>query len=310
MAAEKTLTSCSAKAQTKGMKTTPLTKMPMEMISLIAGNLSMAELRNLRLVSHWVEVQTFNDFAARGFKVYKLEGQHDDIDRLQSMIELCPRLTSCIETLDVTYSKWGYGELWYEETAEGDFRKMKRPPGSESALRMSSTVGTLPRLKHLAIGGYRYASFASHWNIGDLPEAQKQAFSALRSIDVSGCQASSNQLIALLQVANRSLVSLKFDHNEVEPGGWLHVLRGIQHSSGSLKMLSLEGFTEYHSGEGVFIITTKLPLKAPGKDYYRAIRTSNGLGMVMVRQLFAIMNGVQAVKDGLEMVIQHLAGGG
>ncbi|KAK3645798.1 hypothetical protein LTR56_008985 [Elasticomyces elasticus] len=276
------------------MKTTPLTKMPMEMISLIAGHLSMAELRNLRLVSHWVEVQTFNDFAARGFKVYEFQGQHDDIDPLQSMIELCPRLTSCIEKLSVN------------DILELGIR---RPRGSESALRMSSIVGTLPRLKHLAIAGYRYASFASHWDIGDLPEAQKRAFSGLRSIDVSGCQASSNQLIALLQIANMSLVDLEFDDNVVEPGGWLHVLREIQHSSGSLQMLSLERLTEYHSGEGVNIITTKLPLKTPGKDYYRAIRTSSGLGMVMVRQLIANMNGVQTVKEGLEMVIQHLAGG-
>ncbi|KAK5688782.1 hypothetical protein LTS10_000760 [Elasticomyces elasticus] len=309
MAAEKTSTGRSAIAQTKDVKTPPLTKMPMEMISLIAGRLSMAELRNLRLVSHWVEVQTFNDFAARGFKVYQLQGQHDDIDRLQSMIELCPRLTSCIETLDVTYSRGGYGEIWYQETWNGEYRLVEPPEGREPASKTASVVSTLPGVKHLKIGDFGHAAFASHWNIGDLPCAQKQVFSELRSIDVSGCQASSTQLIALLESA-RSLVSLRFNYTEVERGGWRLVLRKLRDMSGTLEMLRLEQLTEYHSEQRLLRNTTELPLKTPAKDYCRATRTSSGVEMIMIRKSVASMKGVQAVQDGLGLVIQHLAGGG
>ncbi|KAK4891779.1 hypothetical protein LTR27_009631 [Elasticomyces elasticus] len=294
------------------MAASPFTKMPGEIVCAITALLELEDRNGFRLVSRWAERETFRQFATRDFtEVYitKVNCQNSQImpSRLK-VAEKSPQLASAIRVLRGSVKR----------TRKTDLAMMSSkafPYGEEDGAghckrsTVSYLASKLPHLETLELRYLRGPDVMLHILPSGSPAMSDSgtAWARLRTLSIDPGDLDSAGWHAVIRQMGPTLAELSLCKVCCIDGNWLPILIAMQTNLVALQHLTIENMvqcapiswsTDLHRRRTLMLMK--------GDEIRKELEIEGGNEVMLMHGSWAWMRGSQAVRTGLEMIVQYV----
>ncbi|KAK4951441.1 hypothetical protein LTR10_010416 [Elasticomyces elasticus] len=244
----------------------PLLRLPTELVGEIANLLTLHHLKNFRVASKWVEDATHASWASRAHLTLLLSDP-DCRDFVSKMIAPNQRAPG-VRKLRVVFQS-----------------------GEPDEIAIGSLLAKLPNLRDLELVRLSSVAMRSQFDLADLQGL------ALRSLSLSDCSLTAEELLACVKAFSRTLRSLKLGHLLITTADWRMVL-------GEIGLMPLKQFSWYAL---LLSPAGKLAKMIFDRDRYeKSFRTSEGIKFLVAWETHLDAHGSTAVSHGIEWALERL----
>ncbi|KAK3653248.1 hypothetical protein LTR56_004784 [Elasticomyces elasticus] len=302
-----------ATIQESSIPTPSLLKMPFELSIMITELLSPADLRNLRRTCRWADSQTYDLFAKRTFTNIHARSGHHSARRLAQTFQGHEHLATYAQTFTISYGSID--------------RPLPCPTDLQCVWTFSGVISKLRNLRRLELRDITSQAvlcqfLRQHVPINDVSWSQTDHLDhliyttpgtnwpQLTTLWIRSAQLTKQDIRLLVRLAGPGLRNLKVSQIKCTNGKWLDVLRELLGTSPGLERLELGSLSDGTESWEPYLGPSSLRgyKRFGATNLHKAIRGPKGIEVVVVHQFDAYMTGSQAVKFGLETIIERFAG--
>ncbi|KAK5689519.1 hypothetical protein LTR97_012859 [Elasticomyces elasticus] len=297
-----------------------ISDLPTDAVSVIMGFLDMQGLRNFRRVNRWAENEAFHTFAFRGYNEVKVRGYRDAIARLTKVVNDSPRFATSIKSLRIVFESTDRVELQQALRAERKWPPLSKIHQKEPTV--SSLMAALPILKKLILEKMDSNSFAWHWKDTSqatvVPKAAQEVISkanllkqetpsapklAISVLNLRGCFLTTVDMECLLSMFGTTVSGMCLHDVGLKRFGWKQTLNTIMNDLVHLEDLEITTVARPMND------FPSLNIWWEKERFVKAIRGERGIAVVPGQDHHIRMKGKDAVKLGLETIVDHMYGG-
>ncbi|KAK5715722.1 hypothetical protein LTR17_016710 [Elasticomyces elasticus] len=250
----------------------PLLRLSTELVSEIADFLTLQDLRNFRFASRGVEDATHATWGRRAHLTLPLSDP-DCRDFVSKMIASNQK-ASWVRRLRIVFQS-----------------------GEPDEVAIGSLLAKLPKLRDLEIVRLSSVAMRSQFDLGPIHGAEDSQGLALRSLWLSDCSLTAEELLACVSAFSPTLRSLKLGHLLITTADWRMVLGEI----GLLPLKQLSWYALLLSPAG------KLAKMVFDRERYeKSFRTSEGIEFLVAWETHLDAHGSTAVSHGIEWALERL----
>ncbi|KAK5688881.1 hypothetical protein LTS10_000860 [Elasticomyces elasticus] len=293
------------------MPASPFTSMPGEIVCTITALLELEDRNGFRLVSRWAERETFRQFATRDFTdVYITKVNRQIMPSRLKVAKKSPQLASAIQVLRISFK----GSV--KRTRKTDLMSSKPfPYGEEDCAGhcKQSTVSYLAsKLPHLEILELRYLS-GPDVMLHILPSGSPAMsdfgppWARLRTLSIDLGDLDSAGWHAVIRLMGPTLAELSLCNVCCIDGNWLPILIAMQTNMVALQHLTIENMVQCAPISWSTALHRRRTLMLmKGDEIRKELELEGGNEVILMHGSWAWMRGSQAVRTGLEMIVQYV----
>ncbi|KAK3114378.1 hypothetical protein LTR53_007378 [Teratosphaeriaceae sp. CCFEE 6253] len=291
----------------------PLLSMPSEIVSLMLDHLSISDIRNFRQVSHWAESEAFWKFARRGYGHLVISARPESsLHRLLDVVEQSEPLARAVKEVSVDFHDSGWVSTLELEAHRRRAAKLEHGPlpslsaETRKPRRVLCLLPALPKVQALRLASLSSVAFSRQFQApaqlsGELPAQPIALPSTLRTLTISHSELSARDLELLFQNSGSALTELRLIEVTLTTGHWRDVLVTIRSAQTRLVRLELSSLCDVRLHR-TFKYVSLAPL------FRKAFKGARGIEVVSVQGAMASMMGAEAVRMGLDVAVERVAG--
>ncbi|KAK3114383.1 hypothetical protein LTR53_007383 [Teratosphaeriaceae sp. CCFEE 6253] len=270
--------------------TTSIQSLPTDVMKSVNKHLCLSDVQTFRQTCKWAKKQAFRQFAVLKYRKVVVQGSFDGpVRRLTAVMKRGPQLASSVEILDLRLSRLRNDTYWYRDWNEAAGR----------ASTTASLMSLLPHVEQLLLTGLNSDIFAIHLHPLTGATPCEILWPKLVSLELTACMLSIGDWRSLMELAGTGLRKLQLCDAAVDTS-WHDVMAIWRSDLGQLECLVLNHLSVCRPGELLVGVLFHPRRKVMGS--YKKME------IVDIRETWlATMHGAQAVKVGLEMILESLA---
>ncbi|KAK5715449.1 hypothetical protein LTR15_010093 [Elasticomyces elasticus] len=304
-----------ATTQESTIPTPPLLKNPGELVAMIIKPFSPVDSRNFRQTCTWARDHVAKSFANHNFThIVIANNAHDSARRLAQIVQGNKGLAEHVQTLTVFF-----GGIYHP-------RRLCHKDGQDG-WTLSGVIPRLRALHHLELREIDSQAVACHFRRQHVPTNEvcssqighsDQLIYTTPGTDwpqpttlwITSAQLTKQDITYLVRLAGPGLRHLKLREIKCTEGNWRDILQDLLTTSTGLERLGLQCLSDATGSRvhGFGNLSLEGWERFATTNIHKAIRGPKGIEVVVVHQFDAYMTGSQAVKFGLEKIIERLAG--
>lgn len=284
------------------MAPAPLQTLPTDLMTIIASELTVKDLKSFRQVCHWADSQTLADFAARGYNQIRLRTIRYRVQELLRVFNDSKPLAQAVKALCIVCEAGGYSQarmLSAEQLMSADARGAVVP-----VTPLPDIIASVSALESLTISGGSSKTLEHELRLSEIDVS-----STLTSLYLEHVGITALELIAVLRTFGQNLQSLTLSRVMVSGGQWREVFAVLQSLLPRLETLKLECLGKSVGQTArAYIYPESVYFRNNGSKLNKAFRGEKGVEVANVHRHFAAMKGRQGIEKGLEVIMEYLNG--